>query len=299
MFGPGVYPASVTPLQANGAVDIPGLARLLAWFEAGGCRGAVLAGTHGEGPSLSAVEKRDMLAAAMEVRGKLDLVLGIATPSLHEATWLCRQAARLGAIGVLVMPPFYFREAPEAGIEAWFDALLEDAPLPVLAYNFPQKTGVTLSADLLGRLARHTALVGAKDSSGDPANLSAYRAALGPEAALYVGNETLLLDALRAGWTGTISGAANVLPDWLSQIRAEWDTYPESAEAKFAILRPAIDALRSLPQPAGSKGALAKMGVLPSGRVRPPLIEAGTEAVDALLAQVENAVGPRGRALPA
>ena len=297
MLGPGVYPASVTPLTADGSIDVPALARVLAWFDAGGCRGAVLGGTNGEGPSLSAVEKRDMLAAAMPLRGSLELVLGIATPSLDEAAWLCRQAARLGATAVLVMPPLYFRDATEAGIEAWFDAVLASSPLPVLAYNFPQKTGVTLSADLLRRLTRHASLVGAKDSSGERANLDTYREALGPERALYVGNETLLLDALRAGWTGTISGAANVLPDWLSQVCAEWPLNPEAAEAKFAALLPAIEALRSLPQPAGSKGALAEMGILPSGRGRPPLVAAGPDAVAGLLAGVERAVGPRGSPL--
>src|SRR5438270_11988307 len=109
----GVYPAAVTPFDAKGRVDMVSVAKLLAWFEAGGCAGAVLAGTNGEGPSLSPVEKRDLLRDAKrsipsppapsppEGRGGLDLILGIATSSSDEALWLCKQATALGATAAL------------------------------------------------------------------------------------------------------------------------------------------------------------------------------------------------------
>src|SRR4051812_46324331 len=111
----GCYPAAVTPFREDGEVDQPGMARLLAWFESQGCAGAVLAGTNGEGPSLSAVEKRDLLRAMLPMRGKLELILGVATPSLSEAIWSCRQVAKAGATAALVMAPGYFREASEDG----------------------------------------------------------------------------------------------------------------------------------------------------------------------------------------
>src|SRR5688500_12308551 len=73
LLAPGVYPAAVTPMDGEQRVDEPSLAKLLAWFEAAGCRGAVLAGTNGEGPSLSATEKRELIACAAGMRGKLEL----------------------------------------------------------------------------------------------------------------------------------------------------------------------------------------------------------------------------------
>src|SRR5436305_4424299 len=109
----GIYPAAVTPFDEKGRVDILCVARLLAWFEAAGCKGAVLAGTNGEGPSLSATEKRDLIREAIPLRGKLDIILGIATSSLEEAVWSCNQAQNAGAVAALVMPPSYFREATE------------------------------------------------------------------------------------------------------------------------------------------------------------------------------------------
>lgn len=282
MLSPGVLPAAVTPFDGKGRVDVAALARLLAWFESAGCQGVVLAGTNGEGPSLSAVEKRDLLQAAQPLSGQLQLVLGIATPSLEEAVWLCKQAERYGAQAALVMPPYYFRDAPEEGVAQWFEAVLERSPVPVLAYNFPQRTGIVLTAELMARLARHERFAGAKDSSGDAANLSAYRGAVDSGHQLFVGNETLLIDALEAGWTGTISGASNVLPEWLSTVVAEWGAGArESAETKFQLLLPVLESVRQGPQPALNKALLVRLGVLPSASIRLPLMPAPEERVDA------------------
>lgn len=293
MLESGAYPACVTPFDSRGRVDMAAVARLLAWFESSGCQGVVLAGTNGEGPSLSAVEKRDLLLGAMNVRGALELILGVATPSLDEAIWSCKQAHRAGAAAVLVMAPFYFRDATEEGIEAWFQDLLDHSPLPVLAYNFPQRSGIVLSASLLARLARHERFAGAKDSSGDEANLASYRSALGTGHALFVGNETLLLKALAHGWTGTISGAANVIPQWLVSVGREWPDHRESAETKFALLQSSVEALRAGPQPALNKAVLHRLGILPDPRMRPPLVACPDDRVAAAMAALEASLGIR------
>jgi 4-hydroxy-tetrahydrodipicolinate synthase len=271
MLEPGVYPAAVTPMDANGEVDEPSVARLLAYFEAAGCKGVVLAGTNGEGPSLSAYEKRDLLRLADSCKGRLELVLGIATPSLDEARWSCDQAAKNGAVATLVMPPSYFRTATEGGIMAWFVALADKSPIPILAYNFPKMTGFIMSADFISELAQHPNIAGFKDSSGEAANLEAYASSLvrssdrpNPRTA-FVGDETLLLDALTKGWTGTISGAANCIPQWLSQIVADRD------ETKFALALPVIKAIRSQPQPATNKAVLHALGVISTPHPRLPL----------------------------
>lgn len=284
----GCYPAAVTPFRADGEIDQPGMARLLAWFQSHGCSGVVLAGTNGEGPSLSAVEKRDLLRAMMPVRGSLNLILGVATPSLSEAVWSCKQAAKIGAAAALVMAPSYFRDVAEEGIRAWFTNLMDQSDLPILVYNFPQRTGITLSPELMARLGEHGRMAGAKDSSGVVENIEGYASAL-PGKALFMGNETLLLQALAAGWTGTISGAANVLPGWLSQIVALWSDDREQAEIKFKLIVPALEALRKLSQPAVNKAVLARLGLLDSGRVRLPL--RGTEVADDTWAVVRGLVG--------
>ncbi|MBI1756217.1 MAG: dihydrodipicolinate synthase family protein [Fimbriimonas ginsengisoli] len=298
MLNPGVYPAAVTPMTPDGAVDLPAVARLLAWFEASGCAGAVVAGTNGEGPSLSTYEKRDLIRAAVASAGKLSILLGVATSSLEEAVWLCEQARKAGAAAALVMPPGYFREATEEGIGQWFSALIERTALPIVVYNFPQRTGIELSAALLGRLAKHERMAGVKDSSGKAENLAAYRAALADGKCLFVGNETLLWDALEAGWSGTISGVANVVPRWMSQIVAEFmggarSVVParESAQTKFALALPVVKALRAEPQPATNKALLESLGLLPCGAVRLPLLSADPSRIKGLRSQIEERVG--------
>lgn len=284
ILGSGVYPAAVTPFDEKGQIDYPGVLRLLAWYRAGGCAGVVLAGTTGEGPSLSAVEKRDLVKFAATHADDLKIVLGIATPSLHEATWLAKQAGQAGAHALLVMPPAYFRDATVEGLLGWFRALLDASPLPVLAYNFPKMTGIPLSARFLAQLADHPKLMGVKDSSGEVANLDSFPKAL-PGKELFVGDETLLGRALQNGWTGTISGAANVLPKWLSQIVREWPADQESAETKLELLKPVIMATKQVTQPAAHKTMLERLGVMSNRSMRLPLVEF-TDEGDALWTQL-------------
>lgn len=293
MLASGVYPASVTAFDSQGRPDPLAQARLLAWFESAGCRGVVLAGTNGEGPSLSAPEKRDLLRQADPVRGDLELILGIATSSLDEARWLCRQAAAQGAGGVLLMPPYYFREAAQDAVADWLEAVVASSPVPVIVYNFPQRTGVALEPETLRRLARLDAFVGVKDSSGSKDNLAAYRQAIEPRHLAFVGDETILADALEAGWSGTISGAANVLAEWLVRIVSEWTYRRESAETKFELVLPCLKAIRSQPQPATSKALLVAAGVLPSSDVRLPLRTAGAEPVATTARQITERLGLR------
>lgn len=250
--------------------------RLMAYFEASGCKGVVLAGTNGEGPSLSAYEKRELLRSAQACRGNLKLILAIATSSLDEAVWLTKQAAKDGADALLLMPPSYFKNASENGIERWFLKVLESSELPVLIYNFPKMTGITLTPEFIARFKDHPKVAGCKDSSGDASNLASYRAAFAENQQLFVGDETILLEALRHGWTGTISGAANLVPAQLVRIVAQWFAKEgQSATTAYELLLPVLKAIRSNTQPSANKAVLCSLGVLTDPRPRLPL-----EAVD-------------------
>lgn len=261
---PILWPASVTPFDAHGQVDRGDLAKLIAWFRNAGCNGVVLAGTNGEGPSLSAVEKRDLVRTGVELSDGLPITLGIATPSLHEAKWLASQAGKAGAQHVLVMAPGYFQNCAESAILDWFRAVADAATCSVIAYNFPRYTGFTMTPDFVGRLAEHGNAVGFKDSSGEVANLATYRSAA-PEALLLVGDETILPEAMTAGWNGSISGASNMVGNWLSQ----WLENP--SEERWKLLESALKIIRKGPQPALNKAVLAELGVISRPDVRLPL----------------------------
>ncbi len=157
---------------------MPSVVKLLAWYKAAGCIGVVLAGTNGEGPSLSAFEKKEFLKATVGLAGDLEVILGVATPSLDEAIWLCKQTHNGGGHAALVMPPGYFRDVSDEGIAKWFEAVLDQSPIGVIVYNFPKRTGITLPAETMARFAKHEKMIGLKDSSGNRDNLAAYAQAL-------------------------------------------------------------------------------------------------------------------------
>lgn len=274
MLADGIWPACTTPFLEDNSVDYPSLARLLAWFEASGCAGAVLAGTNGEGPSLSAVVKRDLLREAQRMKGRLQLVLGIATSSLDEAQWQAKQAAKDEADALLLMAPAYFRRASEEGLLAWFRVVMEASDLPVIIYQNPGMTGITLSDDLLQRCAEHPRFAGIKDSSGLAENLPRYRQLVGSEPWMVVGDERLLYGVLEHGWNGTISACANVIPQWLAEV------HRSRSRTKFDLILPVIEKLRACPQPETNKAIQHQLGHITRPNPLPPLLPADpTEAL--------------------
>lgn len=258
-----VMPAAVTPFDAEGRIDMGGVARLLAYFRAEGATGVVVGGTTGEGPSLTTFEKRDLIRSAGPLAHGLPVWLGVATTSLEEAVWLSREADKAGAAGILLMPPFFYRDVDPT---PWFREALDRSPSDVLVYNFP-RFAPALTFELLSNLADHPKLAGLKDSSGSKNNLSAFPRAL-PGKRLFVGDETLLSTALAEGWSGTISGAANVLCRELSGAVGDEG---ESRETKLALLVPRLQEIRSTPQPMCHKRTLVERGVIDRADVRLPL----------------------------
>lgn len=290
MLGSGVYPAAVTPFLPTGDVDSVSFARLLAFFEAAGCAGVVVGGTNGEGPSLSAVERRDLCRDAVRFAGKLTIIQGIASSALPEAVWLAQQAGKAGAVACLVMPPSYFRHVSVTALRDWFLHLMDRSTIPVLVYHFPKMTGIDVLPEVIETL-QHERFAGIKDSSGNADNLPRLRAALNEDQALFVGEERLLVDALDHGWTGAISGVANVLPQWLSRLVFEL-TDPalrDSGLAKATLLRPLIDQIRAAEQPASHKALLCSWRILSHPDVRLPLT--ATQDADALADLIRARLG--------
>lgn len=261
----GILPAAITPVNSAGEPDEVSFAKRVAWFEAAGCHGVVVAGTTGEGPSLSAVQKRDLLRVAVSVRGRLSVVLGIATPALHEYLWLQAQAAKVGADAILLMPPTYYRDEP--GATAWLREAMDAADLPVVLYHFPRFSGYDPALEVWGELLGHANCIGLKDSSGQTATLAPLRQAV-PDKLLLVGDERLFPAAKAAGWTGSISGAANLLAYPL----AKW--WQEPSDTLWARLEPALCGCKGEAAIARMKSALAHLQQIPSGATLPGIAEA-------------------------
>lgn len=174
-----------------------------------GLDGLVVAGSTGEAPLLDPDEQRRLVGWVREVvpDGKW-LVAGTGAESTRQTIAQTRAAADEGADAVLVRPPAYFGDAhAPASLVEHYRAVADASPIPVLVYNMPKYTRLSLAAGLLPQLAGHPRIVGVKESSGDVKNLAAYRDAA-PGWAVFVGSGSLLYAALEMGCQGGILAVA-------------------------------------------------------------------------------------------
>jgi 4-hydroxy-2-oxoglutarate aldolase len=177
----GVFPPIATPFDDRGTVDADAIrANVPRWLDAG-VRGIVALGSNGEAPLLDEREADAVVAAARDVipRDRL-LIAGTGRESTRGTITASRRAAELGADAVLVRTPSYFksRMTPDAFV-AHYTALAEAMSIPVLLYNYPAVTGLTLTADTVARLAQHPNIIGIKETSTDAPPASTPRCAWG------------------------------------------------------------------------------------------------------------------------
>jgi 4-hydroxy-tetrahydrodipicolinate synthase len=276
----GVYAAAITPLKADDTLDLEGVPLLLDFLAKRGCHGALLLGTTGEGPSFSPAERLAILGAALEIKKvhpDFRLLAGTGTPSLSETVVLTKSAFDLGADGVVVLPPYYYRKVTDDGLFAWFSQVLLQA-VPegeaLFGYHIPPVTGTPLSLDLLGRL--HDAFpgrfAGLKDSSGDASFARQLGGRFGGDLVVLTGNDRLFSLALESAASGCITAMANIISPML---RGVWDAFQKGqpAEGLQVQLNGAREVMdRYPPAPPLLKALLARQHGLPVWAVRPPLV---------------------------
>lgn len=210
----GVFPAITTPFSADLSLDLDFLPRHLEALLAAGCTGIVALGSLGESATLSFSEKESILAACREaLAGRVPLVAGIAALSTAEAVALARAAERTGCAGLMVLPPYVYR-GDDRETRSHFAAVLEATSLPAMLYNNPIAYGTDILPEGIAALAAaHPNLRAVKESSADVRRLTAIRALLGDELALFVGVDDLIVEGIAAGATGWIAGLVNALPE--------------------------------------------------------------------------------------
>jgi 4-hydroxy-tetrahydrodipicolinate synthase len=213
----GLWVAMATPLDAAGAVDHAALAKHGKWLLEQGCDGLVPFGTTGEGTSFSGAERLAATEALLRAGvPTTQIALGTGCPAIPDTVAMTRESMALGLTHALVLPPYFYRDAPEEGLEDAFAAIIDGVGsdrLRLCAYHIPQVSGVSVPPAALGRLrARYgKVMAGVKDSSGDYNSFLAFRRAA-PEIGSLVGAETLIARAAADGGVGTICGMANLVP---------------------------------------------------------------------------------------
>lgn len=295
----GVFAAAVTPLNKHDSPDPESLLGLLDFIAHRGCHGALLFGTTGEGPSFSPEERRMMMQSALAIRQthpEFRLLAGTGTPSLDETILLTRYAFDLGFNGVVVLPPYYYRDASEDGIFEWFSQVIRRA-VPqqggFLAYHIPRFSGISLSMQFF-RCLKDTfpsKFAGLKDSSADSEYAQHLGREFGSDLVVLTGSDSLLSTALEAHASGCITALSNLT----SQInRHIWDYHTQGrsdpvAQARLDEKRKILDAYP--PIPSFVKAILTHHYRFPEWRVRPPLLPLSEDTANraaAAWAQLEN-----------
>ncbi|MBK1698614.1 dihydrodipicolinate synthase family protein [Rhodovibrio salinarum] len=300
----GVLAPVLTPFNADLSVDSARFVGFAKDLLGHGCSALVPFGTTSEATSLSLDERLELLTALREaeVPGH-KLLPGVGLPNLPETVRLTRAAVNHGCGGVLLPPPFFYKNVSDAGLYDFVRELIQrvgDDRLRLYLYHIPGQAGIGWSPALVERLFTDfpETVVGLKDSGGD---WSYTRDLLHkhPGFSVFVGNEHYLRDALELRGAGTITASANVNPHLLNRLYECWGRSggDELNEAVIAYRK----ALEAFPTIAGAKAVVARRTGHPGWtRVRPPLTSLPAEQANALLQKLnalEAFTAGAGRAL--
>lgn len=266
----GVFTAIITPFTPDGEIDYDYLSRHLQFQQASGVDGVVACGTTGEQPSLTVAERRQVLDAVSENRGRLRLIAGTGCCSTDETVELIRFAQQMAADAALVVPPYYFKPVSAQGLAAHYRAVLEAVDLPLVLYNIPVFTGVEITDELVTELSAYAHLAGIKDSSGDLQRTTDYVRNF-PNLRVFCGSDHHLAGALRTGAAGGISAVGNAFPNEVAAIYRTFSTGGDLDAAQEPVAR-GREIVGQYAMPAALKAALELMG---RGQcsVRPPLVD--------------------------
>jgi 4-hydroxy-tetrahydrodipicolinate synthase len=291
----GVFPATVTLFQPDHSIDYPATLTHLDRLIAAGVQGLIVLGSVGENCSLEADEKRELLRAAVtRVAGRVPVLAGVAEYTTSLACRFARDAERLGANGLMVLPAMVYKADPREAL-AHLRAVARAAPLPVMCYNNPPSYGVDLVPALLAELAQEENVVAIKESSGDARRITDLVNLLGDRFLLFCGVDDLVLESYLLGAVGWVSGLVNAFPD---ENRRLWDLARrgdlDGARTLYRWYTPLLhlDTQPKLVQ--YIKLAMAESG-LGAETVRPPRLPLVSEERERILRIIRKAIETRPR----
>lgn len=289
----GIFPALTTKFGDDLTLDLPAFERHAAWQVESGVDGLVVAGSLGEGSTLSADERLELARAARDAAGgRVPVVMTVAESATERATGLARRAEAAGVDGLMVLPPLLYHASPEETV-AWFRAVADASGLPVMVYNNPVSYKVDVTPEMLGDLASHPRVAAVKESSDDVRRITRVRNALGDRLAIFTGVDNLALESLAVGADGWVAGLVDAFP---AETVALWRLWREGRhDEALAIYRwftplLELDVSPRLVQHIKLAEALVGVG---DERVRPPRLPLDGPERERVRAVVEQALARR------
>jgi 4-hydroxy-tetrahydrodipicolinate synthase len=290
----GVLAPVLTPFNHELEPDVDRFIAHCQWL-IGNDAGLAIFGTNSEAASLS-VDERIFLTDALLGAGvpASRLMPGTGACSLSDAVTLTRHAVENGAAGVLMVPPFYFKNVSDDGLFAYYSEVIErvgDERLAIYLYHIPQFTQVPITLGLIERLLKRypKTVAGAKDSSGDWNNSKAMIDTFGKDGFdVFPASESLLSKAMPIGGAGCISATVNMNPAGIHAVYEQWNgVQAESLQAQADTIRKIFQAVPMIP---AMKHVVAEFARDPEWRfVRPPLCQLTEDVASDLLHQLRAA----------
>ena len=216
----GIITPLVTPLKNSRELDSSGLERIVEHVVSGGVHGLFVLGSTGEGPSLSIDVRRALIRAVTSTaRHRVPVLVNVSDTALAHCFQLSQEAARVDASAVVISPPCYY-PLDQRQLFAYTKKFCEDSPLPVFLYNVPQYAHNRFEPETVRELSYLSNVIGIKNSDGSLQYLETVRNGVAHRSdfTLLVGNEEILLPALRAGADGGVCGGANMFPRLFAQL---------------------------------------------------------------------------------
>ena len=270
--GSGV--AIVTPMKDNLEVNYDKLEELIDFHVKGGTDCIVIAGTTGEGATLSMEEHRNVIRAAVEfTRHRIPVVAGTGSNCTKTAIQLTQEAEEDGADGALIVTPYY-NKATQTGLIKHYSQIASETKLPIILYNVPGRTGCNIQPETVATLVRENEnIVGLKEATGNMAQASKTMYLCDGKLDLYSGEDGLVVPLMATGGIGVISVIANIAPQQTHDMCASYmaGDREKALELQMKSL-PLVDALFSEVNPIPVKRALNLLG-MEVGSLRAPLCE--------------------------
>ena len=267
--GSGV--ALVTPFNETG-VDFDALGELIEFQIANKTDAIIICGTTGEASTMPDKEHLSAISYAVErTAGRIPVIAGTGSNDTAHGMALCRDAAKAGVDGLLLVTPYY-NKATQRGLIQHYNALASACDLPIILYNVPSRTGMGIDVETVKELSKNDQFVGVKDATGN-ISYTAQLAAACPDIAIYSGNDDMIVPIMSLGGKGVISVLANVMPAETHDMCAKYlagDTH-----GALALQLDMLDLVKALfceVNPIPAKTALNLMG-FNAGKLRLPLCE--------------------------
>lgn len=256
----GAATALVTPLTPAG-VDYDALGRLIDWQIEQGIDALVIAGTTGEGSTLTYDEHQEVIRYSVErAAGRVPIIAGSGSNDTNRAITLSRFSCDAGADALLVVTPYY-NKATQNGLIAMYTAIADAVDRPIILYNVPSRTGVNIEPATYAALADHPNIVGIKEANGNISKIVETARLVGDKLAIYSGNDDQVVPILSMGGSGVISVLSNVMPAETAMMCRKYFEGDVAGAAKLQMeYLPLINALFSEVNPIPVKAAMAAMG---------------------------------------